>query len=100
MDLLADQPCSISLTPDTASERDYLLQIRKALSGRLLLVDRGYFDLAWFQRLQDVGGFISHGQKQHQSQWLYPLTGKMAKCCAGKRSKRCKASCSSDNERN
>lgn len=56
MDLLADQPCSISLTPDTASERDYLPE-PQTLSGCLLLVDRGYFDLEWFQDLQDAGGF-------------------------------------------
>ena len=96
MDLLADQPCSISLTPDTASERDYLPPDPQALSGRLLLVDRGYFDLAWFQRLQDVGGFISYGQKQHQSTVVsaHREDGKMLKHVGEKRSKRCKASCS------
>lgn len=56
MDHLADQPCSISLTPDTDSERNYLPE-QQELSGCLLLVDRSYFDLEWFQGLQNVGGF-------------------------------------------
>ena len=55
MDLLADQVCSISLTADTASERDCLPELSE-LDNCLLLVDRGYFDLDWFSRLDMSGG--------------------------------------------
>ena len=54
MDLLADQVCSVSLTADTASERDCLPEVAE-LDNCLLLLDRGYFDLDWFYRL-DMGG--------------------------------------------
>ncbi len=57
MDLLADQPESISLTADTASERDYLPAV-DTLQNDLILVDRGYFDLDWFYRLDAAGGFF------------------------------------------
>ena len=57
MDLLADQACAISLTEDTASERDYLPEIEE-LDNSLLLVDRGYFDLDWFYRLNAGGGYF------------------------------------------
>ena len=86
MDLLADQPCSISLTPDTASERDYLPD-PQALSGRLLLVDRGYFDLAWFQRLQDGGGFYIARAKNNINPTVVSAhreDGKMLKHVQGK----------------
>ena len=55
MDLLADQPCKIVLTPDTAGERDYLPPV-ESLKSDLILVDRGYFDLDWFARLSEAGG--------------------------------------------
>ncbi len=57
MDLLADQPCSISLTADTASERDHLPPVEE-LNGSLMLIDRGYFDLDWFYQLDVAGGFF------------------------------------------
>ena len=56
MDLLADQPCAISLTPDTLGERDHL-PAASELHNRLILIDRGYFDLSWFDAVDRQGGF-------------------------------------------
>src|SRR5687768_6409928 len=45
LDLLQDAPITISLSPDTDSERAYLPE-PNSLKGDLLLSDRGYLDLA------------------------------------------------------
>ena len=60
MNQLADHACSISLTADTANERDSLPEVA-GLDNSLLLMDRGYFDLDWLHRLDTRGGhFIAH----------------------------------------
>ena len=59
----------------------------QALSGRLLLVDRGYFDLAWFQRLQDGGGFYIARAKNNINPTVVSAhreDGKMLKHVQGK----------------
>lgn len=62
MDLLADQPCRVELTADTHRERACLPDVDQ-LTGCLLLLDRGYFDLDWFECLKDAGGFyIARGK--------------------------------------
>jgi hypothetical protein len=86
MDLLADQPCSIELTPDTHSERASLPEVEE-LTGCLLLLDRGYFDLDWFQRLGDAGGFYIARSKNTINPLVVSATredGKSLKTMQGK----------------
>jgi hypothetical protein len=55
MDLLCDAPLTIVLSPDTASEHDYLPQ-PQSLVGDLFLADRGYLDLTYLRDVDRHGG--------------------------------------------
>src|SRR5215510_8137610 len=57
MDLLCDAPTTVVLTPDTTNEQTFLPE-PASLRGSLLLADRGYLDLHYMRRVQDVGGFF------------------------------------------
>jgi hypothetical protein len=57
MDLLQDAPISISLSPDTDSERDYLPE-PASLRGDLLLSDQGYLDLTYLRDVDRHGGCL------------------------------------------
>lgn len=57
MDLLRDAPLTIVLTPDTASEQDYLPQPEN-LKGALFLADRGYLNLTYLRDVDRHGGFF------------------------------------------
>ena len=81
MDLLSDQPCAITLTPDTASERDYLPPIQN-LPGCLMLVDRGYFDLQWFRQLHEANGFFIARSRQRVATKTPPM-GAVGVCQSG-----------------
>jgi hypothetical protein len=62
LDLLQDAPITISLSPDTDSERAYLPE-PKSLKGDLLLSDRGYLDLTYLRDVDRHGGcFIFRGK--------------------------------------
>lgn len=56
MDLLADQPCSVSISPDTTGEREFL-PAPSDLIDCLMLIDRGYFDLNWFDEVNSHQGY-------------------------------------------
>jgi hypothetical protein len=63
MDLLHDAPITISLSPDTDSERQYLPEPER-LRGDLLLADRGYLDLTYLRDVDRHGGaFIVRGKE-------------------------------------
>jgi IS4 transposase len=55
MDLLADQPCCISISPDTTGEREFLPSLSE-FADCLMLIDRGYFDLNWFDEVNSHQG--------------------------------------------
>src|SRR5262244_3378533 len=57
MDLLCDAPTTVVLTPDTTNEQAFLPE-PASLRASLLLADRGYLDLHYMRRVQDVGGFF------------------------------------------
>jgi len=57
MDLLCDAPTIVVLTPDTTSEQAFLPE-PTSLRDSLLLADRGYIDLHYLRRVQDVSGFF------------------------------------------
>ena len=62
LDLLQDAPITISLSPDTDSERAYLPE-PNSLKGDLLLSDRGSLDLAYLRDVDGHGGcFIFRGK--------------------------------------
>lgn len=46
----------MSVSADTAGERQFLPEAHK-LANWLLLVDAGYIDRAWFEQVNDAGGF-------------------------------------------
>jgi hypothetical protein len=57
LDLLQGTPLCMVLTPDTASEQDFLPE-PASLKGDLLLTDRGYLNLPYFQDVCRHGGFF------------------------------------------
>ncbi len=58
LELFEEAPSRVTLTPDTAPERDELPEA-EALKGSLLLADRGYFDRAYLRALDAAGaGFV------------------------------------------
>ena len=57
LDLLQDAPITISLSPDTDSERAYLPE-PAGLKGDLLLSDRGYLDLTYLRDVNRHGGYF------------------------------------------
>lgn len=56
MSLSEQSPHCMSVSADTAGERQYLPEAHK-LGNCLLLVDAGYIDRAWFAQVNDAGGF-------------------------------------------
>jgi hypothetical protein len=63
LDLLQDAPITISLSPDTDSERQYLPEPER-LRGDLRLADRGYLDLTYLRDVDCHGGlFIVRGKE-------------------------------------
>lgn len=63
MSLKSVSPVAMSISADTASERDYLPKL-KAMHNKLLLADAGYPDFQFFSELEQYGGFyIVRGAK-------------------------------------
>ncbi len=63
MSLFTDNPCSITVAPDSCSERDFIPEA-ETVRGCLLLEDRGYEDRRFFQAVVNAGGhFIVRGKK-------------------------------------
>lgn len=55
MSVFADQPITISLSPDSQGERDFLPE-PESLTHKLILGDRGYEDTEYVARVRDAGG--------------------------------------------
>lgn len=55
MSLLRDQPIDVSLAPDVVGERDFLPE-PAAVTGKLLLADRGYQDIEYSDAVRQAGG--------------------------------------------
>lgn len=88
-DIESAQPMRVSLTEDTASERDYLPSPEE-LKNSLLMADSGYFSKAYIESLQCAGASfimrmpasinpqgrcIHTGKQQSLKQWLMELRG-------------------------
>ncbi len=56
MSLSEQSPLCMSVSADTAGERQFLPEAHK-LANCLLLADAGYIDRAWFEQVNDAGGF-------------------------------------------
>lgn len=89
MSLKSFAPVAMSISADTASERDFLPE-PKTMRNKLLLADAGYPDLKFFSELEQCGGFyIFRGAKSlnpkviearnGQGRHLPKLEGKMLK---------------------
>ncbi len=46
----------VTITPDTATERDYLPPVT-SMKGKLILADAGYVDKGWFAAVDQQGGY-------------------------------------------
>ena len=57
MSLRHDQVCQVALAPDKQGERDFL-PAPEELRGKLLLADRGYQDLHYWEQVQAAGGYF------------------------------------------
>ena len=57
MSVFHDQVLDAQLAPDKDAERDFLPEPRE-LTGKLLLADRGYPSLDYFEQLNDAGAFF------------------------------------------
>lgn len=55
MSVMRDQVLRVALSPDRQGERDFLPK-PETLTGKLLLGDRGYFDLDYARRVTESGG--------------------------------------------
>lgn len=65
MDLLNDNFVRVQLTEDTRSERACLPKLPKSLAGQLILIDAGYFELAYFAAVDDrEGNFICRASQR------------------------------------
>jgi hypothetical protein len=86
MDLLQDAPITISLSPDTDSERAYLPE-PETLKGDLFLADRGYLDLTYLRDIDRHGGFFivrgKAGLNPHVID-AFREDGKRIKSCQGR----------------
>lgn len=89
MSLKTFTPKAMTITADTASERDFL-PLPVAMGNKLLLVDAGYLDFSYFSELDKFGGFyIFRGAKllnptvieaqNHRGRDLPKLVGKKLK---------------------
>ncbi|EPK8348694.1 IS4-like element ISApu1 family transposase, partial [Klebsiella pneumoniae] len=56
MSLSEQSPLCMSVSADTAGERQFLPEAH-TLTNCLLLADAGYIDRAWFEQVNDAGGF-------------------------------------------
>ncbi len=56
MSVFADQPITISLSPDSQGERDFLPE-PKSLTNKLFLGDRGYEDTEYVAQVRDADGY-------------------------------------------
>ena len=57
MSVFRDQEIRTAVAPDKDGERAFLPD-PKGLKGKLLLTDRGYWDLAYFEQVHEAGGFF------------------------------------------
>lgn len=74
MSLRHDQVCRVALAPDKQGERDFLPAPRE-LRGKLLMADRGYQDLHYWEQVQAAGGYFLMRAKRDLNPRIVRLWG-------------------------